>query len=168
MRRNALIRVALLVVVVAIVGGGVLYWRGLIGHPAKTASAGNVKGPSAKPTAKATFAPRVLPSDAPKIAADADREVIDPFALKLAKVNAMAHKRIVTNAEYHDTDGGQRYFIGVVTSCKDLDAIWSIKKGVLAARVEGPLGLKSDFPIFAFAEYFQQGQWGVAACDNTI
>ena len=168
MRRNALIRVALLVVVVAFVGGGLLYWRGLIGHPTKTASTGGVKGPAAKPTAKATFVPLVLPSDAPKIATDADREVIGPFALKLARVNAMAHKMIVSNAEYHDTDGGQRYFIGVVTSCKDLDAIWSIKKGVLAAKVEGPLGLKNDFPIFAFAEYFQQGQWGVAACDNTI
>jgi hypothetical protein len=83
-------------------------------------------------------------------------------------VNAMAHKAIVTNAEYHDTDAGQRYFIGVVTSCKELDAIWPIKRGVLSSKVEGPLGLKSEFPIFAFAEYFQQGQWGVSACDDTI
>lgn len=168
MRRNALIRVALLIIVIAGVTGGVLYWRGIIGHPTKTASASNAKGPGEKATPKAPHAPLVLPSNAPKISPELDPEVIDPFALKLAKVNAMAHKIIVTNAEYHDTDGGQRYFIGVVTSCKDLDAIWSIKRGVLSSKVEGTLGLKSDFPIFAFAEYFQQGQWGVAACDNTI
>jgi hypothetical protein len=169
MRRNALIRVVLIVVAVALAGGGVLYWRGLIGHPVETATAGNPKTPGAKPAAKpAVYKPVVLPSDAPKIASDADREVIDPFVLKMEKVNALAHKPIVTNAEYHDTDGGQRYFIGVVSSCKDLDAIWPIKKGVLASRVEGPLNLKSEFSIFAFAEYYQQGQWGVAACDNTI
>jgi hypothetical protein len=168
MRRNALIRVALLVVVIAGVASGVLYWRGLIGRPAQTASTGTAKGPGAPAAVKAPYVPLVLPSDAPKISAELDPQVIDPFALKLAKVNAMARKTIVTNAEYHDTDGGQRYFIGVVTSCKDLDAIWSIKRGVLLSKVEGPLGLKNDFPIFAFAEYFQQGQWGVAACDNTI
>ena len=166
MRRNALVRVALLVVVVALAGGGFLYWRSTQAAP-KTASAAPGQSPASKLIAK-KYAPAVLPSDAPKIAVDADREVIDPFALKLEKVNAMAHKMIVTNAEYHDTDGGQRYFIGVVTSCKDLNAIWSIKRGVLSSKVEGPLGLKSNFPIFAFAEYFQQGQWGVAACDNTI
>ena len=88
-----------------VVIGGVLYWRGIIGHPATTASAGAQRSPGAK--AAKLHAPLVLPSDAPKIAADADREVIDPFALKLAKVNAMAHKIIVTNAEYHDTDDGQ-------------------------------------------------------------
>jgi hypothetical protein len=83
------------------------------------------------------------------------------------KVNAMAHKRIVTNAEYHDSDSGTRYFVAIVTSCKDLDAIWPIKKGVLASKVEGPLGLKSDFSTFSFVEYFQQGQWGVSSCDDT-
>ena len=41
MRRNALIRVVLIAVVVALVAGGVLYWRGLIGQPAKSANAGN-------------------------------------------------------------------------------------------------------------------------------
>jgi hypothetical protein len=163
MRRSALIRIAAIVVAVALIGGGVLYWRGLAGKPKQTASTA-----PAKPQAKATHAPLVLASDAPKISAEADRTVIDPFVLKLMKVNAMAHKAIVTNAEYHDTDAGQRYFIGVVTSCKELDAIWPIKRGVLSSKVEGPLGLKSEFPIFAFAEYFQQGQWGVSACDDTI
>jgi hypothetical protein len=162
-RRNSLIRTVLLVVVVAGIAGGVLYWRGVIGHPKQVAGVA-----PAKAAPNAAHAPIVLPSDAPKISAELDPEVIDPFALKLAKVNAMAHKIIVTNAEYHDTDGGQRYFIGVVTSCKDLEALWSIKRGVLQSKVEGPLGLKNDFPIFAFAEYFQQGQWGVSACDNTI
>jgi hypothetical protein len=163
MHRNSLIRMVLLVVVVGGIAGGVLYWRGIIGHPNQVAGAA-----PAKAAPKGTHAPIVLPSDAPKINAELDPEVINPFALKLAKVNAMAHKIIVTNAEYHDTDGGQRYFIGVVTSCKDLEALWSIKRGVLQSKVEGPLGLKNDFPIFAFAEYFQQGQWGVSACDNTI
>jgi hypothetical protein len=83
------------------------------------------------------------------------------------RVNEMAHKVIVTNAEYHDTDQGQRYFVAVVTSCKDLDALWSIKRGDLESKVEGPLALKSDFSIFSFVEYFQQGQWGVESCDGT-
>ena len=163
MHRNSLIRTVLLLVVVAGIAGGVLYWRGVIGHPKQVAS-----DLASKAAPKATHGPIVLPSDAPKINPELDPDVIDPFALKLAKVNAMEHKIIVTNAEYHDTDGGQRYFIGVVTSCKDLEALWSIKRGVLQSKVEGPLGLKNDFPIYAFAEYYQQGQWGVSACDNTI
>jgi RNAse (barnase) inhibitor barstar len=108
-----------------------------------------------------------LPSDAPKVGVDNDPEVVYPFAERLMKVNALAHKRIVTNAEYHDSDSGQRYFVAIVTSCKDLDALWSIKKGVLESEVEAPLRLKSDFEIFSFVEYFQQGQWGVGSCDGT-
>jgi hypothetical protein len=162
---GTIIRIALLVVVVVLVAGGVLYWRGIIGHP-KTAVA-KTGAPAPKPTK--SHVPLVLPSDAPKTlsAADNDPDVIYPFAKRLMKVNEMAHKAIVTNAEYHDTDSGQRYFVAVVTSCKDLDAIWPIKRGILESKVEGPLGLKADFPIFSFVEYFQQGQWGVGSCDGT-
>jgi hypothetical protein len=158
-----IIRVALLVVAVVLVGGGVMYWRGMIGHPAaaKAASA------APKAVAKATAAPVVLPSDAPAIGVDLDAATIDPFALRLAKVNQMAHKKIVTNAEYHDNDAGDRYFVAIVTSCKDLDAIWPIKNGVLQKKVEDPLHLKADFATFSFVEYFQQGQWGVSSCDGT-
>jgi hypothetical protein len=160
---SRIIRVVLAVVVVAIVAGGVLYWRGIIGHPTKTASAG-----SAAPKAKSTATPAPLPSDAPKTlaAADNDPAVIDPFAKRLMTVNQMAHKMLVTNAEYHDSDDGTRYFIAIVTSCKDLNALWPIDKGVLATKVEGPLRLKDDFATFSFVEYFQQGQWGVQSCEG--
>lgn len=163
---RTIIRVALLVVVAALIGGGVLYWRGIIGHPAKTAST-KLNGPA--PKATSSHAPLVLPSNAPKTlsTADNDPEVVYPFAKRLMQVNKLAGKQIVTNAEYHDSEAGQRYFVAVVTSCKDLDAIWPIKRGVLEAKVEGPLHLKTDFSIFSFVEYFQQGQWGVASCDGT-
>jgi hypothetical protein len=161
MNLGGIIRLLLIIVVVALVAGGVLYWRGIIGHP-KAVVAG-APGPKATPTHK----PMVLPSGAPIVAADNDPEVIYPFAERLMKVNAMAHKRIVTNAEYHDSDDGTRYFVAIVTSCKDLDALWSIKRGDLMSKVEGPLGLKSDFATFSFVEYYQQGQWGVASCDDT-
>jgi hypothetical protein len=163
MNFGGILRALLLVIVIALVAGGLLYWRGIIGHPAQTASANGA--PAAKPTP--THKPLVLPSDAPKVGVDNDPEVVYPFAERLMKVNAMAHKMIVTNAEYHDSDAGQRYYVAIVTSCKDLDAIWSIKRGVLESKVEGPLGLKSDFQIFSFVEYFQQGQWGVSSCDGT-
>ncbi len=156
-----MIRILLIVIVVALVAGGVLYWRGIIGHPKAVVAA----APGAKPTP--THKPMVLPSGAPEVAADNDPEVVYPFAERLMKVNAMAHKRIVTNAEYHDSDAGTRYFVAIVTSCKDLDALWPIKRGVLESKVEGPLGLKSDFATFSFVEYYQQGQWGVASCDDT-
>jgi hypothetical protein len=164
--RLGILRAVFLVVVIALVAGGVLYWRGIIGHPSKTV-AGKGNAPAAKATP--THAPIVMPSGAPKTlsALDNDPEVILPFVKRLMKVNAMAHKMIVTNAEYHDTDQGQRYYVAVVTSCKDLNALWPIKKGVLEEKVEGPLGLKSDFSIFSFVEYFQQGQWGVSSCDDT-
>ena len=140
------------------------YWRGLIFHPAKTAIAAG-KGEPAKPAA--TQKPLALPTDAPIVASEDDPQVVYPFAERLMKVNAMARKKIVTNAEYHDSDAGQRYFVAIVTSCKDLDALWPIKKGVLDERVQQPLRLKSDFATFAFVEYYQQGQWGVASCDGT-
>src|ERR1700677_2310132 len=131
---SSVIRVVLAVVVVAVIAGGVLYWRGIIGHPSKTAStaAPGAKTPSAKPTASAT--PFVTPSGAPIIGEGLDPAAIDPFDLRLAKVNEMAHKMIVTHAEYHDSDGGTRYFVAVVTSCKDLNALWPINKGVLATK----------------------------------
>jgi|GEM_PF-3914292 hypothetical protein len=161
---SSIIRVVLAVVVVAIVAGGVLYWRGIIGHPsAKTASA-STKAPSAKPAAPTK--PFVAPPDAPVIGADLDPVAIDPFDARLAKVNQLAHKMIVTNAEYHDSDDGTRYFVAIVTSCKDLNALWPIDKGVLAGKVEDPLRLKSDFATFSFVEYFQQGQWGVQSCEG--
>jgi hypothetical protein len=160
---SRIIRVVLAIVVVAVIAGGVLYWRGIIGHPTKTASAAG-----AAPKVKATATPGPLPSGAPKTlsAADNDPTVINPFAKRLMTVNEMAHKTIVTNAEYHDSDGGTRYFIAVVTSCKDLNALWPIDKGVLASKIEDPLHLKSDFATFSFVEYFQQGQWGVQSCEG--
>jgi hypothetical protein len=166
MRGFGIIRAILLLVVVAVVVGGVLYWRGIIGHPAKIVAA-TAKGPA--PKTAATQAPVPLPSGAPKTlaAADNDPAVVYPFAKRLMKVNDLAHRMLVTNAEYHDTDQGQRYFVAIVTSCKDLDALWSIKRGILESKVEGPLALKTDFPIFSFVEYFQQGQWGVGSCDGT-
>ena len=165
MRGFGIIRAVLLLVVVAGVVGGVLYWRGIIGHPAKAV----VVTRGSAPKVAATHPPQPLPSGAPKVLAGADNDpaVVYPFARRLMKVNALAHRMLVTNAEYHDTDQGQRYFVAIVTSCKDLDGFWSIKRGVLESKVEGPLGLKTDFPIFSFVEYFQQGQWGVGSCDGT-
>jgi hypothetical protein len=156
-----IVRAILLLVIIGGTAGGVLYWRGIIGHPLKTASA-NVPAP--KPVASRP--PFVAPPDAPAIGADLDPAAIDPFVLRLAKVNELAHKMIVTNAEYHDSDSGQRYFVAVVTSCKALNALWPIDKGVLESKVEGPLALKTDFPTFSFVEYFQQGQWGVQSCEG--
>lgn len=161
MKLGGLIRVLLIVIVVGGIAGGVLYWRGIIGH--QKAVLAKAAGPKATPTHK----PMVLPSGAPIVGVGNDPAVIYPFAERLMKVNALAHKRIVTHAEYHDSESGQRYFVAVVTSCKDLDALWPIKKGELESKVEGPLHLKSDFEIFSFVEYFQQGQWGVASCDGT-
>jgi hypothetical protein len=161
MKLGGIIRILAIVIVVALIAGGVLYWRGIIGHPKPVVAL----APGAKPTA--SHKPLVLPSGAPIVGVDNDPEVVYPFAERLMKVNEMAHKRIVTNAEYHDTDAGQRYFVAIVTSCKDLDALWPIKKGVLMEKVEGPLRLKADFDIFSFVEYFQQGQWGVSSCDGT-
>jgi hypothetical protein len=159
----ALLRAVFLVVVIVAVVGGVLVWRGILHLPvqagAKTA---------ASPLAKATRAPFKPPATAPKFDPALDPAAIDPFVVRLAKVNAMAHKTIVTNAEYQDSDGGQRYFLAIVTSCKELDAIWPIKKGVLQAKIEGPLQLKDDFSIFSFGEFQQSGQWGVVSCDGTI
>jgi hypothetical protein len=161
---GSIIRVVLAVVVVVLIAGGVLYWRGIIGHPAQTASVPGAKTPGAKPTASAK--PFVAPSTAPVIGAGLDPAAIDPFDLRLAKVNEMAHKMIVTHAEYHDSDNGTRYFVAVVTSCKDLNALWPIDKGVLATKVEEPLRLRSDFATFSFVEYFQNGQWGVSSCEG--
>lgn len=159
----ALLRAVLLVVVIVVVAGGVLVWRGILHLP--------VRGGGAKagtPVAKASRAPFVPPTAAPKFDPALDPDAIDPFVVRLAKVNVMAHKRIVTDAEYQDNDGGQRYFLAIVTSCKELNAIWPIKKGVLQAKVEGPLQLKDDFSIFSFGEFQQSGQWGVVSCDGTI
>jgi hypothetical protein len=163
--RLGILRAVLLVVVIALIAGGVLYWRGIIRLPSRTVAKANVPAAKASPT----HAPVVFPSGAPKTVEglNNDPEVMLPFVKKLMKVNAMAHKPIVTTAEYQDTDQGQRYFLAVVTSCKDLNALWPIKKGVLEEKVEGPLGLKSDFPIFSFVEFYQNGQWGVSSCDDT-
>lgn len=162
MKLSAIIRGVLLLVVVAIVVGGVLLWRGVLKMPTHTASA-----PRAAATKSPT--PYLAPPGAPKFdpVQNKEADAIDPFVSRLAKVNAMAHRQIVTFAEYEDTDGGQRYFLAIVTSCKDLNAIWPIAKGVLQEKVEGPLQLKDDFSIFSFAEYYSNGQWGVQSCDGT-
>ncbi len=158
----ALLRAALLVVVIVVVAGGVLVWRGILHLPVH----GGAK--AGAPVAKASRAPFVPPKSAPKFDPALDPDAIDPFVVRLAKVNALAHRMIVTTAEYQDNDGGQRYFLAIVTSCKELNAIWPIKKGVLQAKVEGPLQLKDDFSIFSFGEFQQSGQWGVVSCDGTI
>jgi len=162
MNLSAIIRGVLLVVVVALVVGGVLVWRGILHLPTQTASA-------PRPAPTKTRAPFVPPAGAPKFDPTTNKEAdaIDPFVVRLAKVNAMAHRPIVKFAEYEDTDGGQRYFLAIVTSCKELNAIWPINKGVLQQKVEGPLQLKDDFSIFSFAEYYSNGQWGVQSCDGT-
>lgn len=160
---KSVVRTAVIVIAVAVVAVGVLYWRGLLFH-SKSVEAGAAKP---KTVAKATPTPLVLPSDAPKVSADTDPAVIGPFALRLAKVNAMAHRTLVTNAEYHVSDAGDRYFVAVVTSCKDLLQIWPLKGNVLVDKVENPLRLKSDFSTFSFVEYYSQGQWGVSSCDGT-
>ncbi|HEV8021467.1 MAG TPA: hypothetical protein VGP41_09415 [Candidatus Lustribacter sp.] len=162
MKLIALLRALFLVVVIVAVVGGVLVWRGILHLP----MVGGAKAPV--PVAKATRAPFKPPATAPKFDPALDPDAIDPFVVRLAKVNAMARKMIVTNAEYQDNDGGQRYFLAIVTSCKELNEIWPIKKGVLQAKVEGPLALKDDFSIFSFGEFQQSGQWGVVSCDGTI
>lgn len=146
----------------AIVAVGVLFWRGMLHVPMRVAAA-NVKAPGPKPTRK----PYVPPAGAPKFDANSDPDAIDPFITRLARVNALAHKQLVTYAEYEDNAGGQRYFLAIVTSCKDLLALWPAKTGALQAKVEGPLQLKDDFSIFSFAEYYSNGQWGVQSCDGT-
>lgn len=160
MNLSVIFRGALLVVVVALVAAGVLVWRGVLHVPVRLASA-------PKPAPSKTRAPFVPPAGAPKFDLTSDPEAIDPFVVRLAKVNAMARRPIVKYAEYEDTDGGQRYFLAIVTSCKDLNAIWPITKGVLQEKVEAPLQLKNDFSIFSFAEYYSNGQWGVQSCDGT-
>ena len=164
-RKPPILRIVAIIVVIAGVAAGVLYWRGIIGHSKETVAVAG-KAPAAKATAKATHKPFVAPPDAPATNADNDPDTIDPFVTRLAKVNQMAHRMLVTNAEYHDSDAGDRYFVAIVTSCKALNALWPINKGVLAAKVEGPLSLKSDFATFSFVEYFQQGQWGVQSCEG--
>ena len=163
MRRIVLFGAAGLVIV-ALLSGGFLMWRSVHSH--STTTAAHTAAPSA-PIAKVSHAPVVLPANAPKIGVGLDPDIIDPFAQRLAKVNSLAHKMIVTNAEYHDNDAGQRYFVAIVTSCQDLNKLWSIDRGALMAKVETPLRLKADFATFAFVESDSQGQWGVAACDGT-
>ena len=130
--RTLLLRVAIGVVALAVIsGGGFAVWRTFFFHPPKVAA---TKAPSApkKPVASATptYVPIALPADAPKIGANLEARVVYPFAKRLAEVNRLAKKMIVTVAEYHDSDAGQRYFTAVVTSCKELDEIWPIARGV--------------------------------------
>lgn len=166
MRWTLVIRAASLVVAFAVVSGGVVIWRSFQGHPAKTVSA-KVPATANTPKAKPTHVVVNLPENAPKIGNDLDPDVIYPFAKRLAEVNSLARKMIVTNAEYHDNDAGMRYFTAVVTSCKDLNELWPQTRGVLDAKIEGPLRLKTDFATFAFVEYYSQGQWGLSPCDST-
>lgn len=133
----------------------------------KGATAGGAGAPEKKAVAKVTPPPAPLPPGAPEVTADYDPQIAYPFARRLAAVNKLAHKTLVTAAEYHDSDAGERYFVAVVTSCKDLLRTFPIKNGKLA-RVEEPLQLRSDFPTFAWVERDGQGQWGVASCDGTV
>jgi len=162
-----LLRLVVIVFVAVLVVGGVLVWRGILHLPAHNAAA-SASAQTGKPLAKASRAPFVPPADAPKFDPNVDRDTIEPFVVRLAKVNKMAHKMIVTEADYQVNDGGQAYYLAIVTSCADLNAIWPIKKGVLEAKVEGPLQLKDDFSIFSFGEFQSSGQWGVVSCDGTI
>lgn len=107
-----------------------------------------------------------LPPEAPAVTDGLDPRVVGPFALRLAGVNKLAGKKIVTTAEYHDSDAGQRYFVAIVTSCADLNALWPIKSGKLA-QIQGKFNL-AEFDRFAFVERYSEGQWGVSTCDNSM
>jgi len=107
-----------------------------------------------------------LPPEAPAVADGLDPRVIGPFALRLAGVNKLAGRKIVTNAEYHDSDAGQRYFVAIVTSCADLTSLWPIKNGKLA-QIQAKFNL-AEFDRFAFVERYSEGQWGVSTCDNSM
>ena len=168
MNPTLLIRAAIAVVAVAVLGGGgFLAYRTFFVHAPKTAVAAKGPGATSKPSAKPSYTPIALPANAPKLGVDLDPGAIYPFAARLAQVNKLAHAMLVTNAEYHDNDAGQRYFTAVVTSCKALNARWPIARGVLYSKVIEPLHLRDDFTTFAFVEYFSQGQWGLSPCDGT-
>jgi hypothetical protein len=177
-RLQVLVAGAVVVVLLAVGAGGWAVFRGIppllhipgLGPGPQAKSSPNA--PAAKPAAVAKKPveqkPEPLPSGAPEIGPDFEPKLAFPFARRLHQVNLLARKRIVTDAELHKSDAGQLYYTAVVTSCKDLEALWSIRKGVLDRKVQQPLRLKTDFPIFAFVQHDSVGQWGVIACDDTV
>ena len=119
--------------------------------------------PSPRPSPTPTLEP--LPADAPAVTDGLDLQVAYPFARRLALVNRLAGRKIVTIAEYHDSDAGQRYYTAIVTSCADLDALWPIKTGKLDA-VTARFRL-SEFDKFVFVQRDSEGQWGLLSCDGS-
>ena len=107
-----------------------------------------------------------LPPEAPHVSDGMDPRVIGPFALRLAGVNKLAGKKIVTEAEFHDSDAGQRYYTAIVSSCKDLLALWPIKGGKLE-EIQTRFRL-DEFDRFAFVERYSEGQWGLSTCDGSM
>lgn len=107
-----------------------------------------------------------LPPEAPHVSDGMDPRVIGPFALRLAGVNKLAGKKIVTEAEFHDSDAGQRYYTAIVSSCKDLLELWPIKGGKLQ-EIQTKFRL-DEFDRFAFVERYSEGQWGLSTCDGSM
>ena len=119
--------------------------------------------PKPKPSPTPTFAP--LPADAPAITDGMDLPTVYPFARRLALVNRLAGRKIVTVAEFHDSDAGQRYYTAIVTSCKDLESLWPIKTGRLD-EITARFRL-ADFDKFVFVQRDSEGQWGMISCDGS-
>jgi hypothetical protein len=120
--------------------------------------------PTPRPSPSPTLMP--LPPEAPDVDKSLDPLVEGPFAFRLADVNRAAGRKIVTYAEYHDSDAGQRYYTAIVTSCKDLLALWPLQNGSLA-RMTLKFHL-DEFERFVFVERFSEGQWGLSSCDETM
>lgn len=119
--------------------------------------------PAPKPSPTPTFAP--LPAEAPAITDGLDMATIYPFAKRLALVNRLAGRKIVTTAEFHDSDAGARYYTAIVTSCNDLTSMWPIKNGSLD-KITARFRL-ADFDKFVFVQRDSEGQWGMISCDGS-
>jgi hypothetical protein len=119
--------------------------------------------PAPKPSPTPTFAP--LPAEAPAITDGLDMATVYPFAKRLALVNRLAGRKIVTTAEFHDSDAGARYYTAIVTSCKDLESLWPIKNGSLD-KITARFRL-TEFDKFVFVQRDSEGQWGMISCDGS-
>ena len=135
--------------------------------------------PKPTPSPVPTLMP--LPPEAPHVSDSMDPRVIGPFALRLADVNKLAQEKIgatktvngkqvpnliVTEAEFHDSDAGGRYYTAIVTSCKDLLELWPVKGGKLY-EVQQKFHL-DEFDKFVFVERSSEAQWGLSTCDGSM
>lgn len=166
--RRAILVSAFGVVIVGAVGyGAFAYVWGRL-HPAALQRVAVISKPTPKPTPKPTVDPMIAveatlhgPND-PDFDTTQDPDAIVSFVRRLERVNEIAGKKLVINAMYRDNNGGDRYYLAVVTSCDELNHIFPPAK--LAQRIEEPLRLADDFATFAFVQYDSDGQWGVASC----